>query len=83
MKTSYETLELAQAEYIRKQEKARKKSPSDSDIKDLLHFLHDFGISISIDNVPKFKNVQEMELWKKKKIMDKLDKYDRHTHYKR
>ena len=75
MKTSYETLELAQAEYIRKQEKARKKSPSDSDIKDLLHFLHDFGISISIDNVPKFKNVQEMELWKKSKIMDKLNRY--------
>ena len=75
MKTYYETLELAQAEYIRKQEKARKKSPSDSDIKDLLHFLHDFGISVSIDNVPKFKNVQEMELWKKSKIMDKLNRY--------
>lgn len=75
MKIPYETLELAQAEYIRKQEKARKKSPSNADIKDLLHFLYDFGISVSIDNVPKFKNVQEMELWKKSKIMDKLNRY--------
>ena len=75
MKIPYETLELAQAEHIRKQEKARKNQPSKTEVKQLLHFLHDFGISISIDNVPKFKNVQEMELWKKSKIMDKLNRY--------
>lgn len=75
MKTSYETLELAQAEYIRKQEKARKNPPSKTEVKQLLHFLRDFGIYISIEYVPEFRNMQEMELWKKKTILNKLNRY--------
>lgn len=35
MKTSYETLELAQAEHIRKQEKVRKNPPSKTEVKQL------------------------------------------------
>ena len=83
MKTSYETLELAQAEHIRKQEKVRKNQPSKTEVKQLLHFLRDFGIYISIEYVPEFRNVQEMELWKKKTIKERLDKYERCAYYQR
>ena len=76
-------LELAEAEYIRQNEKARQQPPTQVEVKRVVRFLRDFGISVAKNEIPQFDNIQELELWKKKLIAERLDRNAWHTRHQR
>ena len=63
---------FAEAKRINNNETIRKQPPTEQQVRLCLRVLRDFHIHINKDNIPKFKSVQELELWQKKMIHDKL-----------
>lgn len=68
---------LAEAKTIANNEKIRKQPPTKQQIRLCIKLLRDFYIHIKEDDIPEFTSVQEMELWKRKMIHNKLYKNDK------
>ena len=67
---------LGKSKHIQYMENARKRKPDKKDYKELQSILRDFGIHISLDDLPEFNSISELEFWKKSKIKEKLNSTD-------
>ena len=65
----YENLEV-QKDHIRRIENQVKKEPTNSDLKESVRLLKDFGIVIVISDIPDFRSVCELERWRIKTISE-------------
>lgn len=69
----YEYLE-AEKQRIQRIENQVKAKPTQRDLKKAVSVLKDFGIKISVSDIPECKSVFCLEQWKAKKIKERLDK---------
>lgn len=63
-------------ERIRRIEEQVKAKPTAKDLKTTVSILKDFGITISISDIPEMKSVFELEKWRAKIIKERLDMED-------
>ena len=49
-----------------------RRPPTYDELVETVNILSDFGISISINQIPKFGDMYGLERWRKKKIKEKL-----------
>lgn len=56
-------------ERIRRLENERKNSPTLKHYREVLNTLRDFGIKISLKDIPEFSSFGDLERWQRKKIL--------------
>lgn len=56
-------------ERIRRLENERKKPPTLKHYREVLNTLRDFGIKISLKDIPEFSSFGDLERWQRKKIL--------------
>lgn len=56
-------------ERIRKLENERKNPPTLKHYREVLNTLRDFGIKISLKDIPEFSSFGDLERWQRKKIL--------------
>ena len=66
---------------IKDKESKRKQKPSKYDYTKLYSLLKDFGINISLKDIPEFDNYKDMEIWKTKQIDAFLNDYNKYQEY--
>lgn len=72
-KTLYDNTEY-EKNRIRRIEEQIKAKPTSKDLKDTVLVLKDFGIIISVSDIPDVDSVFKLEQWKAKLIKQRLDK---------
>lgn len=60
---SYDNFEL-QKERIKKIEESVKRKPCHSDLKETIRLLKDFGIKMTIEQIPDCRSVCELQRWR-------------------
>lgn len=72
-KTLYDNVDY-ERERIRRIEEQVKAKPTNKDLKNTVSILKDFGITITLSDIPDFKSVFALEQWRSKIIKQRLDK---------
>lgn len=67
----FESIE-EQKNSIQHKEKVRKEKPTNADLKETVKILDDFGIHISVSDIPNFSSAYELEKWRVEKITEFL-----------
>lgn len=62
-----------QIDHIRRIEESVKRKPTAKDLKETVKLCKDFGLKISIDEIPNLHSVCALEKWRIKRITDFLD----------
>lgn len=75
-KSLYDNIDY-EKDRIRRIENQVKAVPTQKDLKVAVSVLKDFGIRISISDIPDVKSVYGLEKWKAKLIKEKLDREDK------